>query len=206
MPMPKAPIPQFRPPAPVNPNLGNDDAPPAVIVDPELLSPAAKEKYMKEKATAAKERIEEKIWRAWAITKYPPNKFAMPGYKERTLSLPRSYRAKGMADKTGMGSMHVVVKPGDDLNKIVWKWYNGRIEEDEVDMYLGMQNYVGRDIIARRHEYLGPSPHVAGFSFFAANEVRIQWWDSFLQDRWIQKDAWNVDMELAGSKWREIQM
>jgi len=130
----------------------------------------------------------------------------MPGPTKRTLSLPRAYRAKGRTDNgPGVGSEHIDIWPGDDLNKVVWKWYSERVGEDEAVIYSGLQNYVGRGIIARRHEYLGPSPHVAGFSFFAAAEVRVQWWDSFLQDRWIQRDAWSVDMELAGTQWREMQ-
>lgn len=161
---------------------------------------------MKDKGTASKDRMEEKIWHAWAITKFPMTKFIMPGSTKRTLSLPRAYRAKAKADKgPGVDSEHIVVWPGEDLNKVVWKWYNERVGDDEEEVYAGRQNYVGRGIIARRHEYLGPSPHVAGYSFFDANEVRIQWWDTFLQDRWVQKDAWKVDMELAGSKWREVQ-
>lgn len=84
-------------------------------------------------------------------------------------------------------------------------------------MYDGLQNYVEQGVIAKRcmigarllypnchlrnlyyrHEYLGPSPHVAGFSLFGAEYIRIEWYDKFLNDRWVEKDTWMVDIGTA---------
>ena len=91
------------------------------------------------------------------------------------------------------------VDRGDDLNQIVFEYYEERVPET----YPG-QNYVSSDGLIRRRyvlhlvrayhtkalmarifgrsEYLGPSPHVAEYRFREdLGEVLIEWWDAYLK-------------------------
>lgn len=49
-----------------------------------------------------------------------------------------------------------------------------------------------------RHEYLGPDPRVAGYIRDEDGEIQIQWWDGYLQDQWMGKTRWNVEIETDG--------
>jgi len=77
------------------------------------------------------------------------------------------------------------------LNQIVSAFYSEKVDAD----YLGV-NYVTRDgICARRHEFLGPAPYVAGFRFSAkAQKARVEWWDATTRVKWIGKEVWTNEV------------
>lgn len=56
-----------------------------------------------------------------------------------------------------------------------------------------------------RHEYLGPDPRIVGYRMDVDGEVHIKWWDSFLQDLWMDDRKWNFDVrQNDGGKWVEV--
>lgn len=55
-----------------------------------------------------------------------------------------------------------------------------------------------------RHEYLGPDPRVAGYRFDVDGEVHVKWWDSFLQDLWMDRGKWQFALRDDGGKWVEV--
>lgn len=46
---------------------------------------------------------------------------------------------------------------------------------------------------SNRHEFLGPDPRVAGYTFDYDGEVHIKWWDGFLKDQWIENQKWTFE-------------
>ncbi|CDO77541.1 hypothetical protein BN946_scf184912.g40 [Trametes cinnabarina] len=58
---------------------------------------------------------------------------------------------------------------------------------------------------ARRHEYLGPDPRVAGYWIDADGDFHIKWYDAFLNDHWIENRKWSFDVRLdARGDWVEV--
>ncbi|KAG8922659.1 hypothetical protein FRC03_007919 [Tulasnella sp. 419] len=164
---------------------------------------------------------EPKLFQAWPINKSPGwRRTFVPGNKRRKLSLPRGYRSKEYD--------LIDVRPGDELNEIVYRYYNERLTNEVREKALAADqarrrklqrggssdmdgwvdgggfgiNYVaGEGVIQRRHENLGPSPMVAGFKYLFSldHDIRILWWDSFLQDRWSETETWDVDVKIRMS-------
>ncbi|RDB28115.1 hypothetical protein Hypma_001447 [Hypsizygus marmoreus] len=62
--------------------------------------------------------------------------------------------------------------------------------------------YEGQDLnmivdspLARRCEYLGPSPIVTGFRFDSQSDTAlIEWWDSYLDIFWIGDSNWKIEV------------
>lgn len=151
---------------------------------------------------------------AWQVHRSPLDKRIVD---HRTkIHLPRSYLAADGEDvKT--------VWAGADLNQIVHQHY---IQFLGGEVVLGTgANYVSPDGIMEkrcalirlhakgavsndstcRHEYLGPDPRIAGYRFDMEGEVHIKWWDSFLQDLWMDKGKWTFDVKMKDDgKWVEI--
>lgn len=50
-----------------------------------------------------------------------------------------------------------------------------------------------------RHEYLGPAPMIAGYRYLhtANQDIQILWYDTFLQDRWCEKETWDIEVEIT---------
>ena len=51
-------------------------------------------------------------------------------------------------------------------------------------------------LIFARHEYLGPDPCVVGYFVDYNGDIHIMWWDSFLQDQWMDNQKWKFDIEV----------
>ncbi|KIM72152.1 hypothetical protein PILCRDRAFT_745776 [Piloderma croceum F 1598] len=103
---------------------------------------------------------------AWPLEKPPICGYPAPF--AGTLYLPDNYHQTHGESKTRF-------RQGDDLNYIVYAFYEQKVDSD----YPGV-NYVARDgICIKRHEFLGPMPHVTGFQFSEnAGTARIEWWDA----------------------------
>ena len=51
------------------------------------------------------------------------------------------------------------------------------------------------DPARRRHEFLGPSPFVAGYQFDAGSKTaRIEWWDPYIDLKWTGRGIWKVEV------------
>ncbi|KAJ7487997.1 hypothetical protein FB451DRAFT_1167460 [Mycena latifolia] len=53
---------------------------------------------------------------------------------------------------------------------------------------------VAHNVVARRHELLGPEPHVAGYEIDVdSGNVYIRWWDGSLSDQWTGTQKWKLE-------------
>jgi len=88
----------------------------------------------------------------------------------------------------------------EDVNRVVHAWYMEYVERERVGMWT---NYVHEDgTIARRHEYLGPDPRVAGYFFDVDGEIHVRWWDGFLKNQWMDDQKWTLDVvQNAKDEW-----
>ncbi|KAI6142734.1 hypothetical protein BKA82DRAFT_1000184 [Pisolithus tinctorius] len=128
---------------------------------------------------------------AWPIHRTPTERrICEYGTK---IHLPRTYLAT-----KGEDVRHV--RRGTDINQFVHAHYMESPAGEEGKKWT---NFVHADeVVARRHEYLGPDPRVAGYFFDKTGEIHIRWWDSFLKDQWMDRDKWmlGVAMDPSG-KW-----
>ncbi|KIJ42349.1 hypothetical protein M422DRAFT_254421, partial [Sphaerobolus stellatus SS14] len=83
--------------------------------------------------------------------------------------------------------------PDEDLNRLVYNWY---YEEFEDDKARGVNFVTTDDVKPRRHEYLGPDPRVAGYEIGNDGNIHIRWWDAFLENQWVGKENWKIEMTL----------
>lgn len=125
---------------------------------------------------------------AWQVHRWPLEKRIA---EEKTrIHLPRSYLATDGEDVR-------VVWPGEDLNQVVYEHYSGSVDPKDGNHKV---NYVAPDGVSpRRHEYLGPDPRVAGYFFDFDEEIHIRWWDAYLQDQWMDRQKWKMEVELDES-------
>lgn len=159
---------------------------------------------------------------AWQVHRWPYDKRVA---EDKTkIHLPRSYLAKTGEDVKNVWA-------GADLNQIVHQHYikTVKIEDLSTDRMKG--NFVTPDNISAeryvmpefsivhmkfslkfsvydfrfaRHEFLGPDPRIAGYFFDVDGEIHVKWWDSFLQDQWMDKSKWKFDVRLGDDgKWVE---
>lgn len=49
--------------------------------------------------------------------------------------------------------------------------------------------------VRTRHEYLGPSPNMAGYRF-TQDVAEIAFWDDYMKMMWIGKRQWDVELEF----------
>ncbi|KAG8994772.1 hypothetical protein FRB94_012565 [Tulasnella sp. JGI-2019a] len=161
------------------------------------------------------------IFQSWTIDKSPGLKrMILPSSstKPRKIACPRGYRSREY-DLVG-------VPVGADLNAIVHKYYNitltkaikeealqndkahrKRVDKSGSSEMDGWVNgggwnitYVaGEGVTQKRHEYLGPAPMVAGYRNLnnPKQDIQILWYDNFLQDRWCEKETWDIDVEIS---------
>ncbi|KAK7683065.1 hypothetical protein QCA50_013737 [Cerrena zonata] len=148
-----------------------------------------------DKATALKTTTGYRRASAWQIHRWPLRKHVMQ--EKSRVHFPRSYLAKdGMEIK--------VIWPGTDLNQFVHNHYaepldsgGGDMEVDESKIQVKSADFVTDDgVCPRKHEYLGPDPCVVGYSFDYDGDIHIKWWDSFLQDQWMDTQKWKFDVEV----------
>ncbi|KAF8590765.1 hypothetical protein K439DRAFT_1328678 [Ramaria rubella] len=153
------------------------------------VSSEEEEKRQKSRKDAIKKLTEIRRAFAWPLHRVPLEKRLAATYvgnRKAKLILPRSYRC-------GEGEDTKFVRSDEDLNMIVHHWYEERVENTE-SKTRGV-NFVTKDgIISKKHEYLGPDPRVAGYEVGNDGNIRIRWWDGFLEDQWVGKEKWKVDV------------
>ncbi|KAF8184715.1 hypothetical protein BJ912DRAFT_905488 [Pholiota molesta] len=121
---------------------------------------------------------------AWALNRYPLT--AYHALKPGVLELPRHYLSVFGCDK-------VKFRAGDNLHLLVYRHYDDLIVDPE--SYQG-SNFVADVVIQpKRHEYLGPSPKVAGFRF-TEDMAEIGFFDDYLLTTWIGKGNWDIELEF----------
>ncbi|KAJ7624745.1 hypothetical protein FB45DRAFT_86484 [Roridomyces roridus] len=140
------------------------------------------EEQQKARSATLKNLTSLKRARAWQLHTWPMDKFIV---KRRVkLHLPRSYLSKDGEDVQ-------TVWDGTDLNQFVHQYYLEHIDPSSVTWV----NFVHADnVVARRHEFLGPDPRVAGYEMERSGDVYIRWWDSFLSDQWSGTQKWKLDV------------
>ncbi|KAI0708119.1 hypothetical protein C8T65DRAFT_576390 [Cerioporus squamosus] len=120
---------------------------------------------------------------AWPIGKWPVEKRVV--YTRTRVYLPRTYLAR-------YGSDIRAVYPGTDLNQFIHRHY---CEEEKEKDRTPWPNYVAAEgILARRNEFLGPDPRVVGYFVDADGDYHIRWYDTFLQDQWMDNRKWKFDV------------
>ncbi|KAF7315417.1 hypothetical protein MIND_00056500 [Mycena indigotica] len=114
-----------------------------------------------------------KLEQPWAIDKYPLQK--VPAPFSGSIVVPHCFRGVG-------GSSKVSVYAGDDLNRAIFDYYAQECPESQIGT-----NYIDPEgLDSKRHEYLGPSPFVAGYLFDARRKtVDVEFWDEFLKLHWV---------------------
>ncbi|KAI0365965.1 hypothetical protein BV20DRAFT_953241 [Pilatotrama ljubarskyi] len=148
----------------------------------------------KQRDAALKEISDYRRVTAWPIHRWPLEKRIV---QTRTrVHLPRTYRARHGSDVR-------TVYPGTDVNQFVHRHYSECKERWKREEW---PNYVaGEAILAKRHEYLGPDPRVAGYVVDADGEYHIKWYDAFLKDQWVDNQKWSFDVRLdASGNWVEV--
>ncbi|OBZ67500.1 hypothetical protein A0H81_12729 [Grifola frondosa] len=119
---------------------------------------------------------------AWPIEKYPVERYPAPC--SGALCLPLTFRQTGGATK-------VRFREGEDLNRITYDFYNEIVDAT----YPGV-NFVATDgFRRRRHEYMGPSPHIVDYQFhLKLGEAYIEWWDRSLRLTWMNDGSWKNEV------------
>ncbi|KAH9896722.1 hypothetical protein C8Q73DRAFT_643096 [Cubamyces lactineus] len=175
-------VPKTEPQEPVLPPAPAPLPKPKPAIDPKARDAAKKELANHRRVTA------------WPVHRWPLEKRIV---HERTrVHLPRTYRARHGSDVRA-------VWPGTDLNQFVHRYYSegvGKRLREEWPNYVA-----GEAVLAKRHEYLGPDPRVAGYWVDADGEYHIKWYDAFLKDHWVDNREWEFDVRLnARGEWVEV--
>ncbi|KAI0663900.1 hypothetical protein C8Q70DRAFT_953537 [Cubamyces menziesii] len=119
---------------------------------------------------------------AWELGKYPPEPYPAPFSGK--LYLPICYMGDDYART-------VKFTEGQDLNLLVYQFYNAPPDAD----YDGPNFVTPHKPALKRHEHMGPAPHVTGFRFDAAERTaRIEWWDAYVQALWIGRRTWRIEV------------
>ncbi|KAJ7888324.1 hypothetical protein B0H14DRAFT_2693591 [Mycena olivaceomarginata] len=142
----------------------------------------AEAERQKLKGPLLKSLIDTRRAHAWQLHSWPMEKFVVRNRSK--LHLPRSYLAKDGEDVQ-------TVYPGTDLNQFVHQYYLEKIDPQSVPWV----NFVHADnVVARRHEFLGPDPRIAGYEIDGGGNVFIRWWDGFLSDQWSGTQKWKLEV------------
>ncbi|KAF8965247.1 hypothetical protein BDZ97DRAFT_797886 [Flammula alnicola] len=120
---------------------------------------------------------------AWPLWRYPLS--AYPAPRSGTLELPRNYLSPSGCDR-------LKFREGDNLNSLTYQYYDEVV--DPVS-YPGNNFVTDSAIQPKRHEYLGPSPKVAGYRF-TQGIAEVAFWDDHLKTTWIGKRRWDVELEF----------
>ncbi|CCM06806.1 uncharacterized protein FIBRA_09107 [Fibroporia radiculosa] len=165
-----------------------------ILPPPSTKTTATKKPDEKGRKDALKAITAHRRVSAWQIHRWPLEKRIL---SERVrVHLPRTYLAQEGEDVR-------VLRAGQDLNQFVFRHYSEEVTEEQKKERT---NFVTPDgIVARRHEYLGPDPRVAGYRVDNDGDIYIKWWDGFLQDQWIGKQKWKFGVKLnVDGKWIEM--
>ncbi|KAI0746633.1 hypothetical protein C8Q80DRAFT_1104905 [Daedaleopsis nitida] len=149
----------------------------------------------KERDKALKTLSEHRRATAWPVGRRPLERRVV--WARTRVHLPRTYLAREGSDVR-------TVQPGTEVNALVHRHYFEAVGRDGRRIEEGAwPNYVAAErIIARRHEYLGPDPRVAGYFVDAAGEYHVKWYDAFLGDQWMDNRKWTFDLRLdARGRW-----
>ncbi|KAG5650594.1 hypothetical protein H0H81_011712 [Sphagnurus paluster] len=161
------------------------------VVDPALLTPEDSPIAQKEKKGSLQTFTDLRRAFAWELARWPLAKHVV--WERCRIHLPRSYLSRDGEDV-------LTVQPGTDLNNFVHQYYLEEVDAKENTWV----NYVHSDkVVAKRHEFLGPSPRVAGYFVDVDGDIYIKWWDSFLSDQWMGSQKWQVEVTWNGEKWIE---
>ncbi|KAF8340514.1 uncharacterized protein EI90DRAFT_2073791 [Cantharellus anzutake] len=150
------------------------------------LSAAEQEEIINElKGTLKGPAFEKLKAEAWALEKPPVRKFIAPVAGK--LLLPRNLNST---------SGHDIVRfnRGDDLSAITYRHYNTPIEISAVNYVQQVASDGSGAILPKRHEYLGPSPHVASYRI-TKNVCEIEFWEPYLEQAWFGRTYWTVEEE-----------
>ncbi|KAI0659043.1 hypothetical protein C8Q70DRAFT_916328 [Cubamyces menziesii] len=181
----------------------------------------------KERDAAKKELGNYRRVTAWPIHRWPLEK--RPVQARTRVHLPRTYRARHGSDVRTVwpgtdlnqfvhrhyaetvggereGEGRDDVKGGKGKEGREGKDKEGRESEKEKRLREEWPNYVaGEAVLAKRHEYLGPDPRVAGYWVDADGEYHIKWYDAFLKDHWVDNREWEFDVRLnARGEWVDV--
>ncbi|KAH6897962.1 hypothetical protein BKA70DRAFT_1198620 [Coprinopsis sp. MPI-PUGE-AT-0042] len=124
-------------------------------------------------------KLTKDTW-SWSVENHPPAEWPAPF--SGTLLLPNDHLAKN-------GFSKVRFETGDNLNYIVHNFYQEKVPND----YPGL-NFVARPgICNKRHEYLGPSPRVAGYQLDKITKTgQVEWYDGSLKQMWVGNGRWTI--------------
>ncbi|KAF8911564.1 hypothetical protein CPB84DRAFT_1842061 [Gymnopilus junonius] len=120
---------------------------------------------------------------AWSLGRYPLASFIAPC--SGTLERPRHLYAATECD-------HLKFKLGDNLNLLTYQHYD---EVVDPKLYPTSNFVTDTAVQPKRHEYLGPSPTVAGYRFIQGR-AEIIFWDDYLKTMWIKKGRWDIELEF----------
>ncbi|KAG5646617.1 hypothetical protein DXG03_002921 [Asterophora parasitica] len=161
------------------------------VVDPALLTPEDSPHAQKEKKGALQTLTDLRRAFAWELARWPLAKNVV--WDRGRIHLPRSYLSR---DGEDIRTVHA----GTDLNQLVHHHYLESVDQTATNWV----NYVhGDKVVAKRHEFLGPNPRVAGYFVDVDGDIHIKWWDSFLTDQWMGSQKWKVEVMWTGEKWIE---
>ncbi|KAJ6612516.1 hypothetical protein B0H10DRAFT_2177371 [Mycena sp. CBHHK59/15] len=158
-----------------------------------ILSAEEEEEKQKTKKSSLQSINAVKRASAWQLHTWPMEKFIIRSRAK--MHLPRSYLSKDGEDVLN-------VHPDTDVNQFVHQYYLEHIDPKNVPWV----NFVHADnVVARRHEFLGPDPRVAGYEIDGGGNVYIRWWDGFLSDQWSGTQKWKLEItwDTNAKKWVE---
>ncbi|PPQ85558.1 hypothetical protein CVT25_006728 [Psilocybe cyanescens] len=136
-------------------------------------------------AELLKTTLHTMISSAWTVERYPLSVSSAPS--SGVLELPRNYLSTSGCDRIKFGE-------GANLAVLTYQYYDENVDSKS---YSGT-NYLAADgaIHPKRHEYLGPSPKIAGFRLSPQGVVETLFWDHHLETRWAGKRPWEVELEF----------
>ncbi|KZT37500.1 hypothetical protein SISSUDRAFT_1062754 [Sistotremastrum suecicum HHB10207 ss-3] len=157
----------------------------------DTLSTAEKKALQNEQKSKLKSSEAARIMtQSWPLEKWPLH--ARPSPKSGKLLLPRDYGARSGFDT-------VKVYAGQNLNQVVYQYYSNTVDKAPTNS----TNFVSQDgLSTKRHEFMGPSPHVADY-LWTGSQAQIQWWDSYERSKWMGTDKWDTELEFdkASESW-----
>jgi hypothetical protein len=167
------------------------------------LAPAAqRDSRDAERTRVLKDALSAATTQAWSLDTFPASA-TCPAPRDGALVLPAAYAggsAPARVRPTGPAAPHmrshsaqIPVLAGESLSACMYAHYQERVDPAT---YRG-SNFVSDDHIrARRSDYLGPHPCVAGFQVHGggtrAPEYHVEWVDRYLDHLWIDGGRWTV--------------
>ncbi|KAG9017976.1 hypothetical protein FRB90_012801 [Tulasnella sp. 427] len=190
-------------------------------VEAPTISPTRMKELEGSKGTARDSLRSQLLFQSWTIDKSPGSKRVIVPQAgkvtKRKISLPRGSKEYDTLE----------IRVGDELNAIVYKYYQERMSQATRDEALKKDqvrrgrvekaggtemegwvngggyviNYVAGEtgIIEKKNEYLGPAPMVSGYRYLhtSEHEIQVLWYDGFLQDRWCEAETWDIELEIS---------